>query len=70
MEEEKINFSEYQIKLMKKIIIQKIQNMEDEDNLFNVFLVIEGVRESLVNHIEELENKKKIPIQLPKRFKD
>ena len=38
-------------------------------NFFNVMLVIEGVRESLVKNIEELENKK-IPIQLPKRFKD
>ena len=59
MVEEKIKFSEYQINMMKKIIISKIHNMEDGDELFNVMLVIEGVRESLVKYIEELENKKK-----------
>ena len=54
MVEEKIKFSEYQINMMKKIIISKIHNMEDGDELFNVMLVIEGVRESLVKYIEEL----------------
>ena len=34
MEEEKINFSEYQINMMKKILISKIRNMEDGDELF------------------------------------
>ena len=58
MEEEKINFSEYQINMMKKIIISKIHNMGDGDELFNLMLVIEGVRESLVKYIEELDNKK------------
>ena len=69
MGEEKIKFSEYQIKLMKKIIIQKIQNMEYGDELFNVMLVIEGVRESLVKHIEELENKKKYQFSRPRGLK-
>ena len=55
--------------MMKKIIISKIHNMKDGYELFNLMLVIEGVRESLVKDIEELENKK-IPIQTPNRFKD
>ena len=45
VEEEKANFSEYQIYLMKKIIRKKILYMEDGDKIFNVLILIPEARE-------------------------
>ena len=56
MGEEKINFSEYQINIMKKIIIKKILDMEDGDDIFNVLILIPSAREKLLKHINKLEN--------------
>ena len=57
MEEEKTSFTAYQLNLMKKTIIKKILDIEDGSELFNLLLVIDGVRESLTKNIKELENK-------------
>ena len=57
MEEEKTSFTAYQFNLMKKTIIKEILDMEDGGELFNLLLVINGVRESLTKNIKELENK-------------
>ena len=57
MEDEKIIFSGYQIIIMKKIIIKKILDMEDGDDIFNIMILIPGAREGLLKHINKLENK-------------
>ena len=57
MGEEKTSFTAYQFNLMKKTIIKEILDMEDGGELFNLLVVIKGVRESLLAHIKELENK-------------
>ena len=54
-EEEKINFSENQINLMKKIIREKILYMEDGEKIFNIMVLIPEAREGLLKHISELE---------------